>query len=76
MNHQEVIDELANAGSWQKSSHSDLANNCVEITTELPGWVGIRDSKLGDNSPILAFTHGEWDALVQGVRDGEFGTSG
>ncbi|MGH3565607.1 MAG: DUF397 domain-containing protein [Pseudonocardia sp.] len=71
MNHQDVRTALAHTQAWRKSTYSDMANNCVEITTELPGWVGVRDSKLGHDSPVLAFTHHEWQALVDGIRDGE-----
>lgn len=39
--------------------------------TDGQGGVKVRDSKLGDKSPILVFTAGEWDAFVAGVRDGE-----
>jgi hypothetical protein len=36
----------------------------VEITTELTGWVGVRDSKLGAASPVLAVTPAQWRATV------------
>jgi len=38
----------------------------------VPGWVGVRDSKLGDDSPVLAFTHHEWRAMLDGAHAGEF----
>lgn len=71
MNHQDALAALARAQAWRKSTYSDRANGCVEITTELPGWVGVRDSKLGPHSPVLAFTHHEWRALTAGIRNGE-----
>lgn len=71
MNHQDARAALVHAQAWHKSTRSDFQNNCVEITTELPGWVGVRDSKLGHDSPVLAFTRHEWRALVDGIRDGE-----
>lgn len=71
MNHQDARTALTHAHAWRKSTHSERANGCVEITTELPGWVGVRDSKLGHDSPVLAFTRHEWQALVDGIRDGE-----
>lgn len=43
----------------------------MEISTELAGWVGVRDSKLGADSPVLAFTSAEWRAMVAGARTGE-----
>jgi hypothetical protein len=43
----------------------------VEITTELTEWVGVRDSKLGGNSPVLAFTTAQWRALISEARAGQ-----
>jgi hypothetical protein len=34
--------------------------------------IGIRDSRLGKDSPVLEFTPTEWDAFVAGARHGEF----
>ena len=34
--------------------------------------IGVRDSRLGDESPVLEFTPTEWDAFVAGARGGEF----
>jgi len=42
----------------------------VEVITELPGWVGVRDSKLGADSLVLAFTAAQWHAMVAGARAG------
>jgi len=57
---------------WRKSSYSNGgANNCVEVATSA-GWVGVRDSKLGTDSPILTFTEAEWAAFTSGVKDDEF----
>lgn len=62
-------DALSRA-QWRKSSYSAGQNNCVEIATA-DGWVGVRDSKLGEASPILTFTPAEWAAFTAGVRAGE-----
>lgn len=58
---------------WRKSTRSG-ANGCVEvqITSER---VAIRDSK-NQRGPVLRFTPLEWEAFVDGVRDGEFDLSG
>lgn len=63
---------LTHPCGWRKSSYSQGANDCVEITTELPGWVGVRDSKLGTVSPVLAFTLPEWRAALAATEAGEF----
>jgi hypothetical protein len=60
--------------AWAKSSHSDANDNCVEVAPLPDGGMLVRDSKLGDASPVLRFTAAEWRAFVAGVRDGEFDT--
>jgi Domain of unknown function (DUF397) len=72
MNHDDARAALTGASGWRKSSRSVAQNGCVEITTEVPGWVGVRDSKLGPASPVLAFTHHEWRSMLAGVHAGEF----
>lgn len=54
--------------TWRKSSHSQGQNACVEVTTSVPGRVGIRDSKLGPTSPILTVPAAEWRALLTAIR--------
>ena len=61
---------LANA-VWQKSSRSGpYSDNCVEIAF-VDGAIAMRDSKQPDG-PVLLFTAEEWDAFVEGAKDGEF----
>ena len=56
--------------TWAKSSFSGNNNGCVEVA-RLDGQVFVRDSKLGEGSPVLAFNSHEWACFVAGVRDGE-----
>ncbi|MGW4411916.1 DUF397 domain-containing protein [Nonomuraea sp. NPDC004702] len=57
---------------WKKSSRSgNNGGNCVEVATNIPGIIAVRDSK-DRSGPVLRFTAGEWDAFLGGVRDGEF----
>ena len=58
--------------AWKKSSHSGAnGGNCVEVASNLPGVIAVRDSKNPDG-PKLLFTPAEWQAFISGVRDGEF----
>ncbi|MGH4021202.1 MAG: DUF397 domain-containing protein [Pseudonocardiaceae bacterium] len=72
MTHQHAPDAPGLATQWRKSSYSQAQSDCVEITTDVPGRVGIRDSTLGATSPVLTFTAPAWRALLTNVKDGEF----
>lgn len=72
MNHQTALASLERVAKWRKSRYSQGDNTCVEIADSVPGWIGVRDSKLGADSPILAFTDAEWAAFTAGVKDNEF----
>jgi hypothetical protein len=57
---------------WCKSSYSSgNGGQCVEVARNLPGVVGVRDSK-DRRGPVLIFTPDEWRLFTAGVRDGEF----
>ena len=42
---------------------------CVEVAV-VPGGAGVRDSKLGEAGPVLAFTDGRWSAFLREVKSG------
>jgi Domain of unknown function (DUF397) len=65
-------DDLLAGAIWRKSSYSGTSGNCVEVATNLPGLVAIRDSK-DPGGPKLAVGVDEWRAFVAGVRAGELG---
>jgi hypothetical protein len=56
---------------WIKSTHSLGSGTCVEARTG-DGVVQMRDSKLGDDSPILEFSPPAWQAFLDGITAGEF----
>lgn len=55
--------------AWRKSSYSDASgNNCVEVA-QLPGLVGIRDSKHPE-AGHLAVTASVFGKLVRRIQAG------
>lgn len=58
--------------SWRKSSYSGGSQNCVEVTRDLPGGVGVRDSK-DPGGPALVVTPRSWRAFTARVKNAEFG---
>jgi len=57
---------------WKKSTRSNGSGNCVEVATNLPGIVAVRDTKDNGIGPVLTFTPDEWKAFVGGTKGGEF----
>ena len=53
--------------AWRKSSYSGGSGNCVEVTGNLPGAVGVRDSKDPDGQ-ALVFTTRAWLAFADQVK--------
>ena len=63
---------MPNHAVWRRASKCDNSGgNCVEVATNLPGAVFLRDSKNPDG-PVLAFDRGEFDTFLNGARAGEF----
>ncbi|MGP3933481.1 DUF397 domain-containing protein [Nonomuraea sp. KM88] len=74
MERQDLIRADLSQAAWRKSSYSGgNGGNCVEVASNLPGLVAVRDSK-NPNGPALIFTPAEWDAFLGGVKLGEFDT--
>jgi hypothetical protein len=59
--------------TWRKSTFSNgNGGGCVEVADLSDGGRAVRDTKLGEASPVLWYTKAEWEAFVLGVRAGEF----
>ncbi|MET7670953.1 DUF397 domain-containing protein [Micromonospora luteifusca] len=53
-----------NGARWRKSSRSSgNGGNCVEVADNLPGVIGVRDSK-DPTGPALNFAPKSWRAFV------------
>lgn len=53
---------------WRRSTRSgDNGGNCVEVATNLPDLVAVRDSK-DEAGPALTFGPTAWCAFVGGAR--------
>ncbi len=57
--------------TWVKSSLSFAQGNCVEVSNQPGGTIGVRNSR-DSRGPVLRFTSDEWQAFLGGVRNGEF----
>ncbi|WP_199573853.1 DUF397 domain-containing protein [Streptomyces murinus] len=49
---------------WFTSSHSSNGGNCVEVATNVPGTVPVRDTK-DRNAGTLTFRTDSWSTFVQ-----------
>ena len=56
---------------WQKSRHSNSQGTCVELAGLPDGEVAVRNSRFPEG-PALIYTRAEIEALLLGVKDGEF----
>ncbi len=60
-----------NGVAWQKSRHSNSQGSCVEFARLPGGDVAVRNSRFPDG-PALVYTRAEIEAMLLGIKDGEF----
>ena len=60
---------------WHKSTRSGgNGGDCVEVATNLPGIVAVRDTKNRDGGTLI-FTRAEWAGFLAGAKGVEFDLS-
>ncbi|GLW58657.1 hypothetical protein Kpho01_66680 [Kitasatospora phosalacinea] len=64
-------DTVEGRGHWQKAQRSNGNGACVEMRRLDNGEVAVRNSRF-PGGPALVFTPAEMDAMMDGVRNGEF----
>jgi hypothetical protein len=58
------------AAAWRTSSYSHAnGGECVEVASNIPEIVAVRDSK-DPAGPRLTFSRAAWAAFTDGVRNG------
>lgn len=60
-----------NGVAWQKSRHSNSQGSCVEFARLPGGEVAVRNSRFPEG-PALVYTRAEIEAMLLGIKDGEF----
>ena len=56
---------------WRKSRSSNSQGNCVELAALPGGVIAVRNSR-HPSGPALIYTRAEFDAFVNGAKDGDF----
>lgn len=56
---------------WRKATASGSSGSCFEFRRR-GGQIEVRDSKRGDESPVLQMNRNEMLAMMDGVKKGEF----
>ncbi len=57
--------------AWTKSRRSGPTGNCVEMARLETDGVAVRNSR-DPHGPVLIYTDAEIEALILGVKDGDF----
>ncbi|WP_433227653.1 DUF397 domain-containing protein [Actinomadura formosensis] len=61
---------------WFKSSHSgDINNACVEVATNIPAIVAVRDST-DPTGPALVFSPTAWKTFTHKLKNSELHSNG
>ncbi|MEV5409451.1 DUF397 domain-containing protein [Thermopolyspora sp. NPDC052614] len=70
MEAEKLINIDLSMAAWKKSSHSgNNGGECVEVATNIPGLVAVRDSK-NPAGPTLLYTPTSWRSFLRAVKGG------
>jgi len=64
-----MTDTDLSRAEWRKSSYSSQNGACVEVATNLPGAVAIRDSK-DPGGPVLLIPAAGWRVYLRALATG------
>jgi Domain of unknown function (DUF397) len=56
---------------WRKSRRSNSQGTCVELACLPAGAIAVRNSRY-PSGPALVYTSAEFDAFINGAKDGDF----
>jgi Domain of unknown function (DUF397) len=68
MNHADAVTALAAASGWKTSTRTSQGEACVEVTTAIPGWVGVRDTK-NRVAGLLAVNQQQWNTFLNAINN-------
>jgi Domain of unknown function (DUF397) len=70
MNPTDAVIALTATAGWKTSTRTSQGQNCVEVTTAVPGWVGIRDTK-NRAAGLLTVNQQQWNNFLNAILAGE-----
>lgn len=71
MNRTDAVTVLVDASGWKTSTRTSQGQNCVEVITAVPGWVGVRDTK-NRAAGLLALNQPQWNTFLTAINEGQF----
>lgn len=57
--------------AWRTSTYSANGSTCVEVASNLPGTVAVRDSQ-DRHGPVLMLSPADWQAFTAAVKSSTF----
>jgi uncharacterized protein DUF397 len=66
-----TVNRGIDGAKWRTSSRSNQQGECVEVATNVPGVVAVRDAKNRDGGTLM-LSPAAWSSFLDGVKSGEF----